>query len=172
MFQTYFTHPLLCCLKERAQTFQISFQGIVNYNSLFIEYVVWALSFDQLKGGCVSRTPLSCRKSSLWEIIESPWQERIARLEVNKTFFYRWWFASTGLSDLFGTIYWNKISLDHRTSRICTSEVSNFKITQPRIICRVWVWSLQGIQSKLFTSSFVSYNFVICLCIKQISVYL
>ena len=159
MFQTYFTHPLLCCLKERAQTFQISLQGIVNYNSFFIEYVVWALSFDQLKGGCVSRTPLSCRKSSLWKIIESPWQERITRLEVNKTFFYRWRFASTGLPDLFRTIYRNKISLDHRTSRISTSEVSNIKITQPRIIRWVWVWSLQGFQSKFFTLSLVSLKF-------------
>ena len=38
-------------------------------------------------GGCVSRTPLSCRKFSLWKIMESPWQEGITILRVDKFFF-------------------------------------------------------------------------------------
>ena len=33
---------------------------------LFIEYIVWAPSFYQLKGGCVRRTPLGCRKFSFF----------------------------------------------------------------------------------------------------------
>ena len=35
-------------------------------------------------GGCVSRIPWSCRNFSLWKIMESPWQEGITRLQVDK----------------------------------------------------------------------------------------
>ena len=38
-------------------------------------------------GGCVSRTPLSCRKFLLWKIMESPWQEGITRLRVDNAFY-------------------------------------------------------------------------------------
>ena len=55
----------------------------------FLQYVVWALFFDQLKGGRGSTTTLSLRKFSLWIIVESPWLEGKTRLLVNKLLFGR-----------------------------------------------------------------------------------
>ena len=40
--------------------------------------------FCSTKGGCVRTIPWSCRKFSLWKIMESPWQEGITRLLVDK----------------------------------------------------------------------------------------
>ena len=53
-----------------------------------IEYSYVSSLFLSTFGGCVSRTPLSCRKFSLWKIIESPWQDEITRLRVDKNKFF------------------------------------------------------------------------------------
>ena len=70
-----------------------------------LRYVVCSLSFDQLKGGCVSRTPLSCRKFSLWKIMESLWQEGITRLQVDKVYSLNTW-CSLQCSTIFLTHFW------------------------------------------------------------------
>ena len=51
---------------------------------------MWALSFVQQKGGCVRTIPWSCRKFSLWKIMESPWYEGITQLRVDKSVFMQW----------------------------------------------------------------------------------
>ena len=49
------------------------------------EYLCHGKVPEVVKGGCVSRTPWSCRKFSLLKIMESPWQEGITRLPVENT---------------------------------------------------------------------------------------
>ena len=61
------------------------FEWIVNYNSL--TYSCLSSLFLSTFGRCVSRIPWNCRNFSLCKIMESPWQEGITRLQVNKKLF-------------------------------------------------------------------------------------
>ena len=48
------------------------------------EYSCLSSLFLSTFGGCISRIPWSCKNFSLWKIMESPWQEGITRLQVDK----------------------------------------------------------------------------------------